>query len=111
MSETRIALIIVIVLSVLSVLADVLIKRAADKNQMLSLDFVLGATIYGLSGFGWFYALRSLKLATLGGVYALSTLVLVVISGIVFFREKLSLLEYGIVAMAVVCIFILWQRI
>ena len=75
MSETKIALAIVVLFSALTVLADVLIKKAADQNQLWSVFFFGGAVVYGLSAFGWLYALRTLNLATLGGIYSLSTVI------------------------------------
>lgn len=109
MSETKIALAIVVVFSGLTVLADVLIKKAADQNQLLSVFFVAGALVYALSAFGWFYALRTLNLATLGGIYSLSTVVMLVLAGVLFFNEKLTTLEIGVLAVAVLSIAALWR--
>lgn len=109
MSETKIALAIVVLFSFMTVIADVLIKKAADQNQLVSLFFVGGALIYALSSFGWFYALRTINLATLGGVYSLSTVVMLVIAGVVFFNEKLSTPEIGVLVVAVFSIIMLWR--
>ena len=109
MTETRIALLIVFGFSALTVLADVLIKKASDQNQLWSAFFVAGALIYGLSAFGWFYALRSLNLATLGGVYSLSTVVMIALAGVVLFQEKLQPAEIGVLVVAVISIIVLWR--
>ena len=109
MTETRIALLIVLGFSALTVLADILIKKASDQNQLWSAFFVGGALIYGLSAFGWFYALRSLNLATLGGVYSLSTVILVALAGVFLFGEKLQVTEYAILIVAVIAIAVLWR--
>lgn len=109
MTEARIALIIVFVLSALTVLADVLIKKASDQNQLWSAFFVGGAFIYGLSAFGWFYALRSLNLATLGGIYSLSTVILIALAGVVFFQERLQTVEIVVIGVAVLSIIALWR--
>ena len=109
MSETKIAIGIVLLFSGLTVLADVLIKRAADQNQMLGLFFAGGAALYALSSFGWFYALRTLKLSTLGGIYSLSTVVMLVLAGVIFFNEKLTPVEIGVVAVAILSIVMLWR--
>ena len=109
MTETRIALLIVLGFSALTVLADILIKKASDQNQLWSAFFVGGALIYGLSAFGWFYALRSLNLATLGGVYSLSTVILVALAGVFLFGEKLQVAEYAILIVAVIAIAVLWR--
>lgn len=109
MSETRIALLIVFALSALTVVADVLIKKASDQNQLWSGFFLMGALIYGLSAFGWFYALRSLNLATLGGVYSLSTVVMIAAAGVVFFQEKLQPAEILVLVVALISIIVLWR--
>lgn len=109
MTETRIAILIVLGFSGLTVLADVLIKKAADQNHLWSIFFLLGAIIYGLSAFGWFYALRTLNLATLGGIYSLSTVVMIALAGVFVFNEKLATVEYVVLAMSIVSIIALWR--
>lgn len=111
MTETRIAILIIFGLSALTVLADVLIKKAADQNALFSFNFAAGALIYGVSAAGWFYALRALNLATVGGVYALSTVILIAIAGIVFFREQLQMVELAVLAVAVLSIIALWRML
>lgn len=109
MGETKIAILIVLVFSALTVVADVLIKKASDQNQLWSIFFIGGALLYALSAFGWFYALRTLNLATLGGIYSLSTLILLVLAGVFFFQEKLSTLELSVLGIAIASIVILWR--
>lgn len=109
MTETRIALLIVFAFSALTVVADILIKKASDQNQLWSGFFIAGALIYGFSALGWFYALKSLNLATLGGVYSLSTVVMIAFAGVVFFQEKLQPVEIGVLVVAVISIIALWR--
>ena len=109
MTETRIAMLIVFVFSALTVVADVLIKKAADQNHLGSIFFVGGAAIYALSAFGWFFALRTLNLATLGGIYSLCTVIMIVLAGVIFFGEKLTTVEIVVVAMSVISIAALWR--
>lgn len=109
MTETRIAILIVIGFSALTVLADVLIKKAADQNTILGGFFAAGAAVYALSAFGWFYALRSLNLATLGGIYSLSTVVMIALAGVVFFNEKLTPVEIVVLCVAVLSVVALWR--
>jgi len=109
MTDEKIAFIIVVGLSALTVLADILIKKAADQNQMLSLFFVGGALIYGFSAFGWFHALRAINLATLGGIYSLSTVIMLVLSGVLFFDERLKPAEIGVIMMSILSIIWLWR--
>lgn len=109
MTEPRIALLIVFVFSFLTVVADVLIKKASDQNQLWSVFFAGGALIYATSAFGWFYALRSLNLTTLGGVYSLTTVVLIAFAGVVFFQERLQTIEIIVLVVAIVSIIALWR--
>lgn len=109
MTETKIALMIVIAMSAVTVAADILIKKAADLNQLLSVYFVAGAIVYGLPSFGWFHALRSLNLATLGGVYSLSTVLMLVLSGVIFFGEQLRPVEIVVVCVSILSIVALWR--
>lgn len=109
MSETRIAILIVLGFSALTVLADVLIKKAADQNQLWSPYFIAGAVVYGLSAFGWFFALRTINLATLGGIYSLSTVVMIALAGVLIFQEKLQLVEIAVLVMALISIVALWR--
>ncbi|MEM0988043.1 MAG: transporter [Pseudomonadota bacterium] len=109
MTETRLAIIIVFVFSALTVLADVLIKKASDQNQLWSPYFIAGALIYGTSAFGWFYALRVLNLATLGGIYSLATVVMIALAGVLIFKEKLQVVEIAVLAMALLSIVMLWR--
>lgn len=111
MTETRFALLIVLAFGALTVLADVFIKKAADQNQLFSFNFVFGAVLYGLSAFGWFYAFRALNMATVGGAYALSTVILIALVGIIFFREQLQVVEYAVLAVAVISILALWRML
>ncbi len=111
MTETRIALLIIFAFSALTVLADVLIKKAADQNALFSFNFVAGALIYGLSAIGWFYAFRTLNMSTVGGVYALSTVILIAVAGILFFREQLQMVEIAVLAVAVLSILALWRML
>lgn len=109
MGETKVAILIVLFFSAVTVVADVLIKKASDQNQLWSIFFFGGAILYGLSAFGWFYALRTLNLATLGGIYSLSTLILLVLAGVLFFQEKLSTLELSVLGIAIGSIVLLWR--
>jgi len=109
MSEERIAFLVVIALSALTVLADILIKKAADANQMFSFFLLSGALIYGFSAFGWFHALRSINLSTLGGIYSLSTVIMLVLSGVIFFGERPKPMEIFIIVMSIVAILALWR--
>ena len=56
-----------IILSIVTVLADMFVKQASLQAGFLGWKpLVIGCIIYALTGVGWFYVLRSIKLSTSG---------------------------------------------
>lgn len=98
MSPILTAFLIGIGLSVMTVLADVFIKHASLKNAFSGWKMLLlGAIIYGLTAFGWFFVMRKIKLSTLGVLYGVSCIVLLTLVSVFYFREKITFLElFGI---------------
>jgi len=108
MNTILIAFLIGIGLSLITVLADSLIKHASLQNafsgwQML----ILGAIIYGLTAFGWFFVMRKIKLSTLGVLYAVSVVVFLTLVSVFYFKEKISTIEIVGISMAIVSLVIL----
>lgn len=82
------------IIGVVTVLADVLVKRASDA----AVPFREGAfwwamAIYGATVFPWVYVLRHAKLATIGAWYSVAVVVMLALVGVVLFRESLSARE------------------
>jgi len=76
MTAVLVAFFIGIGLSLITVLADFLIKRASLHNSFSGWPLlVLSTLIYGLTAFGWFFVMRKVKLSTLGVLYAVSVVV------------------------------------
>jgi len=95
MPNTLLSLLITIGLSVISVFADYLLKRASTSPQpFTSWCFAVAAAIYAASCFGWIYVLRHLKLATIGAIYSIWVVALLAAIGITVFRESLSISEW-----------------
>jgi multidrug transporter EmrE-like cation transporter len=94
MRNTLLPLLVTVGLSVFSVFADYLLKRASASPQPFSRWYFAGAVfIYAASCFAWIYVLRHLKLATIGAIYSVSVVVLLAVIGITVFRESLSVYE------------------
>ena len=73
MQQATIALLVVIGLSVISVGADYLLKRASD--QMVPWEswwFWFGFVVYASTAVGWLYVMRHLTFATLGAIYSVA---------------------------------------
>ena len=108
MNAVLIAFLIGIGLSVVTVLADALIKHASLQNafsgwQML----ILGAIIYGLTAFGWFFVMRKIKLSTLSVLYAVSVVVFLTLVSTFYFKEKISSIEIFAICTAIASLAIL----
>ncbi len=62
-----IPIIIVIFLAGVGVLADYFIKLAGNGSKYITYpSFFVGMAIYALTAFGWFYAMKHIKLSTSG---------------------------------------------
>lgn len=111
MTEPRLALLVVIALSALTTVADVLVKKAAEDDRIASGYMFMAVIIYGGLGFGWFFTLKHMNLATLGAVYSLITVILLVAVGTLLFGEKLNATEIVVIVMAFVVLLAFWQRL
>ena len=103
-----IAVLIGIILSAVTVVGDSLVKHASlgvAFSQWKSL--LLGALIYGLTAFGWFFVMRRLKLSTVGVLYSVSTAILLVLISVFYFKERLSLIEAIAIFLGIISLVIL----
>ena len=108
MRDTLPALLVTVGLSVLSIFADYLLKRASASPQPFSRwNFVGAVFIYSASCFPWIYVLRHLKLATVGAIYSVLVVGLLTVIGITVFRESLSISEWAGLAAAVAALVLL----
>jgi multidrug transporter EmrE-like cation transporter len=102
MQNTLLPLLVTVALTVLSVFADYLLKRASASLRPFSRwEFAAAVFIYAASCFAWIYVLRQLKLATIGAIYSVLVVGLLALIGITVFRESLSIFEWvGLAAAA-----------
>lgn len=108
MRNTLLPLLVTVGLSVFSVFADYLLKRASASPQPFSRWYFAGAvSIYAGSCFAWIYVLRHLKLATIGAIYSVLVVGLLTVIGITVFRESLSIYEWVGLAAAVYALVLL----
>lgn len=95
-------------LSIITVFGDGLIKEASLQKgfagwQML----IMGAVIYGLTAFGWFFVMRRIKLSTLGVLYGVSCIIFLALVSVFFFKEKLNPMEIFGIILAIISLLIL----
>ncbi|HLC52129.1 MAG TPA: transporter [Candidatus Nanoarchaeia archaeon] len=110
MNTILVAFLIGIGLSLITVLADSLIKHASLQNAFSGWQIlILGAIIYGLTAFGWFFIMRKIKLSTLGVLYSVSMVVFLTLVSVFYFKEKISTLEIVGISMAIVSLVILFR--
>ncbi|MEK7632903.1 MAG: transporter [Patescibacteria group bacterium] len=87
------AALIVILLAAAGAIGDFFIKLSGSGPRFDVRLLAVGAIIYLSTIGGWFYALRHIKLSSLGAVYAITTVLLFVAIGVFYFHEKLSVYE------------------
>ncbi|MBG1265227.1 EamA family transporter [Nostoc sp. WHI] len=108
MNQTYIAISIAIALSLLGVIGDYFLKIASDSDTSLkTYSFFFGVIILGSTAFGWVYAMKYLKLATIGVVYSVSTIVLLALVGVAFFQESLNPYEIAGIVLAIASLVLL----
>lgn len=82
---------VIIALAGMGVIGDYFIKISGNGEKYITLRyFFIGLVIYACTAFGWFFAMKSIKLSTLGVIYALSTSLMLLAVGVVIFKEHLG---------------------
>jgi drug/metabolite transporter (DMT)-like permease len=110
MNGLLLAFLLGIGLSIITVLGDVLVKSASLQPGFSGWQvLVVGAIIYGLTAFGWFFVMRGAKLSTLGVLYAVSVVVFLTLVSVFYFKEKLSIFEVLGITMAITSLVILYR--
>jgi undecaprenyl phosphate-alpha-L-ara4N flippase subunit ArnF len=106
--EKLFAVLALITMSVVVLIGDYFLKLAG--NQGASLEprlFVIGFAIESMTTFGWFYAMRHLKLATVATYYSVLTVLMLAALGSFAFDEKLNLGEMMGIGAALVALVLL----
>lgn len=95
-------------IATVTVLGDYFLKLASQQASALyNRWFLAGIAIYALSAFGWVFAMRHMKLATIGVVYSISVVLLLAALGVVVFGESLNRYEIVGIILAVLSILLL----
>lgn len=107
MSQSSIALVAIMGIAVVTVVGDYFLKVASHGGTIRWPHFVAGCVIYGLTAFGWVYAMRHWKLATLGVVFSVTMVLFMAALGVFVFRESLSRTEMLGIGLAVAALVLL----
>ena len=85
----------VIAASTVTVAGDYFIKLSGNSPDrfMDVKNFILGIFFYVVTGFGWFFIMKYIKLSSVGIIYGVTTAILLAIIGVVFFKENLNTYE------------------
>ena len=102
--------IFIIFLSLFGILGDYFLKLASNKGNYVDYKFLsLGILTYGILAVGWFFALKYIKLSTIGVPYSLTIIIALALMGYFFFNESLSVYEVAGIIIGLVSILLLYR--
>lgn len=108
MTQVWIAVIAGIILSLITVVADIFIKQASLQSSFSGWKLlVLGSIIYGLTAFGWFFVIRKIKLSTAAVLYSISIILFLTLTSVFYFKEKINIAEIIGICMALASLILL----
>lgn len=107
--EKIIILTVAIFLSVITVLADALIKKAALKETLLSPFILLAGLIYLATLVGWFFVLKKVEFLNASVIYTLIFIICGALVSVFYFREELLVSEIIGLILAVLSIFLMYR--
>jgi len=98
-----------LIVSLITAGGDYFIKRAgADASKFVIWQFLfLGSLLYLLTGIGWFFVMKHMKLTSVGVIYGVSTVLFLALLGVFVFHDRLNWYEVLGVVMAISSIILL----
>lgn len=103
-------ILIVIGLSLFGILGDYFLKLAGNKEVYVDYRFLsLGIFIYAILAVGWFFALKYLKLSTIGVPYSLTIIIALAVMGYFLFNESLNIYELIGIVIGIISILLLYR--
>ena len=107
MSHTTRAFLVMVAVALVTVLGDYFLKIAASSLTFRAKPLIAGIVIYGATAFAWVYAMRHLKLATIGVIYSVCMILLLTGMGVFLFDESLNRYEVAGIVLAIASILLL----
>ena len=106
--STAVVVLIALGLSIATVFADMLIKRASLQAGFAGWHcLVVTIAIYVATVFGWFFLTRHMKLFALNAIYSVSILVCLSLVSVFYFKEKINTIEVVGLGMAITSVVLL----
>jgi small multidrug resistance pump len=106
--EKLFAFLALITISFVVLIGDYFLKLAGSRETVVEPRlFVIGFAIESLTTFGWFYAMKHLKLATVATYYSVLTVLLLATLGFFAFDEQLNLGEIAGIGAAIAALVLL----
>jgi small multidrug resistance pump len=94
MNKSHLALLLTFGFSILGVVGDYFLKVASlSEKPFRTVAFYVGFAVYGSTAFGWLFAMRHLKLATISTLYSVCIILLLTGLGVVVFNERPNVTE------------------
>lgn len=91
----------ILLTTLFTVMGDSFLKKANEHSlRFANKDFLIGLIVYIITAFLWVFIYKMTKFSLSGVVYSILGMVVFVLVGIFVFGEKLSILEYVGVGMA-----------
>ena len=110
MNSTLMTILFTLGLSLFSVTGDFLIKQASLQKSFSGWkSLLLGSLVYGLSGIGWFFIFKRLKLSTAAVTFSIFLIIMVTLISVLYFKEKISAWEIVGIIMAIISLLILYR--
>lgn len=104
------AILIVIGLSLFGILGDYFLKLAGNKDVYVNYKFLsLGIFVYGMLAVGWFFALKYIKMSTIGVPYSLTIIIALALMGYFLFNESLNIYEIMGIVIGIISILLLYR--
>lgn len=110
MNHPMIAAALIVIIALITTAGDYCLKLASIDGNSRIRWFLLGCAIYGLTAFGWVYAMRHLKLATLGVIFSVSMVLFMAMLGTLVFKEELTRYEVIGIILGIASITLLFRH-
>lgn len=101
-------ILLIVLLSLVGVIGDYYIKLSGSTAKFVEFKwFIAGFLLYAFTAFGWFFAMKQVKLSVLGAVYGVSTVIFLTFVSVYYFKESLNSAEIVGIVMAIASIVLL----
>lgn len=108
MTNTTLAILVTVLLSIVAVVADYFLKRATEIDVPYKSGwFLIGLLIYASTAFGTVFVFQHIKLAITGVVYSVSFVLFLTALGVLYFGEALQTREAVGIVMAITSLVLL----